>query len=279
MRLPISIMSSTEKLVWAVLNRFAGKNGKCYPSQERLAEEIGMSVDVIKRALSRLEENGFIRKIKPTGKDRLLHRHNSYEFLWHEIYEYDLMYEEDEALSAQGGLAPSGDSGLAPSLDRADSPPLYKKVNNKKDHIKKDHKEGREIPTQNISKLCDQIMGYWNDSFTGTPIPLIQKITSKRKEHIRTRLSDLPTIDKWQDVIDKIHDCSFLMGENDRQWVISFDWLITNDTNWVKVIEGKYLDKKPNKSKRNSIDNFETDPEIDRINDENIAKLGMEFVL
>jgi len=38
------------------------------------------------------------------------------------------------------------------------------------------------------------------------------------------------------------------MGENDRQWVADFDWIIKNDTNWVKVMEGKYDNKGKSKS-------------------------------
>ena len=32
----------------------------------------------------------------------------------------------------------------------------------------------------------------------------------------------------------------FLKGVNKRGWKVDFDWLIANDTNYVKVLEGKY---------------------------------------
>ena len=34
----------------------------------------------------------------------------------------------------------------------------------------------------------------------------------------------------------------FLTGQNDRHWWADFDWLITNNTNLLKVLEGKYSD-------------------------------------
>ena len=32
----------------------------------------------------------------------------------------------------------------------------------------------------------------------------------------------------------------FLEGQNDRGWVATFDWIIANDNNAVKVLEGNY---------------------------------------
>ena len=58
--IPNCIMQSTqltpsEKLVYARLNQFAGKNGKCYPSQTLLAEEVGLKVDTVQKILKSLE--------------------------------------------------------------------------------------------------------------------------------------------------------------------------------------------------------------------------------
>ena len=41
-------------------------------------------------------------------------------------------------------------------------------------------------------------------------------------------------------VLGKAKMSDFLTGKNDRGWKMTLDWLIENDTNWVKVMEGKY---------------------------------------
>lgn len=87
MCLPITLMSSTEKLVWARLAQYAGENGKCYPKHETLSEEVGLSISVIQTALRNLDKNGFIKRIIATGKDRLIHAPNHYVFIWHSVFE------------------------------------------------------------------------------------------------------------------------------------------------------------------------------------------------
>ena len=64
---------------------YAGENGQCYPSQEVLAAEIGIKIAQINRILKELEEKGFIKRLKPTGKDKLCHKTTRYLFLWHPI--------------------------------------------------------------------------------------------------------------------------------------------------------------------------------------------------
>jgi hypothetical protein len=80
-------LSSMAKLVWARLCEFAGEKGECYPSQETLANELGTNKRSIIRSLQELEDHGFIKRVKPTGQDKLNHKTNRYKFLWHECFE------------------------------------------------------------------------------------------------------------------------------------------------------------------------------------------------
>ena len=40
----------------------------------------------------------------------------------------------------------------------------------------------------------------------------------------------------------KIQTSPFLIGNNQRGWRASFDWVFSNGKNWVKVLEGNYDD-------------------------------------
>lgn len=51
----------------------------------------------------------------------------------------------------------------------------------------------------------------------------------------------------FADVCKKVAASPFLNGENDRGWKCSFDWLMENDTNWVRAYEG-YYDKAKTKN-------------------------------
>ena len=43
-----------------------------------------------------------------------------------------------------------------------------------------------------------------------------------------------------QAVLQKMQDSAFMRGDSNRGWKADFDWLIDNDKNWLKVLEGKY---------------------------------------
>lgn len=73
----------SEKLVFARLMQFAGGNGRAWPSVDRIAREIALSVPQTRRCVSALESKGFIRRVARSG------RSNEFEFLWHASYEQE----------------------------------------------------------------------------------------------------------------------------------------------------------------------------------------------
>lgn len=79
-------LSSTAKLVWARLAQYAGENGVAFPKISSLAEEIGLSESQAQRLLNELVKKDFIRRIKPTGSQRLQHLPDSYVFLFHQCF-------------------------------------------------------------------------------------------------------------------------------------------------------------------------------------------------
>ncbi len=80
-------LDSTEKLVWARLAQYAGKGGRAFPSQETLAEEVGVTPQGVRAALRRLKKHRLIRIEAPKGAAKLSHRPNEYVFLWHSMFE------------------------------------------------------------------------------------------------------------------------------------------------------------------------------------------------
>ena len=74
-------LNPSEKLVFGRLMQFAGGKGKAWPSIERLAGEVALSVPQARRCVSALEAKGLIRRVARSG------RSNEFEFLWHTIYE------------------------------------------------------------------------------------------------------------------------------------------------------------------------------------------------
>ena len=70
----------------------------------------------------------------------------------------------------------------------------------------------------------------------------VNKLTDSRKKKLLARLQEQGE-ENIIKAIDIASESDFLKGKNDRNWKMDFDWLIANDTNVVKVLEGKYCNK------------------------------------
>lgn len=89
------------------------------------------------------------------------------------------------------------------------------------------------------AKKTDKIIKAWNELN-------LQKLSSINYGTNRYKLLNLRIkeygIDKIIEAIERIGKSSFLKGENDRGWTITFDWFI-KPNNFPKLLEGNYDDK------------------------------------
>ena len=71
-------------------------------------------------------------------------------------------------------------------------------------------------------------------------------LSTSREGKLRRRLKEHPQEDFWSAVFTAILKSDFLMGRNGNKnsgWRVSFDWLIENDKNCLKIAEGQYANK------------------------------------
>ena len=80
--------------------------------------------------------------------------------------------------------------------------------------------------------------------------PKCKTLSEKRKSHIRARLSTY-SIEDFKEVFNNAENSDFLKGKVNN-FKADFDWLM-NDNNFAKVLEAKYNDKTPLKSKKEYI--------------------------
>jgi len=75
-------------------------------------------------------------------------------------------------------------------------------------------------------------------------LPQVRAMSEKRKRHLRARWRQLAgDLTAFEEAFRKVEASDFCKGKNDRGWRADFDWLIKNDHNMVKVLEGKYDNK------------------------------------
>lgn len=89
-----------------------------------------------------------------------------------------------------------------------------------------------------------EIVEMWNAT-CGDYYPKLLKLSDARKTKLRIRLSEMGSVDILKSIFEKMAASKFLQGDNNKGWRASFDWILENDKNWVKILEGNY-DAKPN---------------------------------
>jgi hypothetical protein len=80
----------------------------------------------------------------------------------------------------------------------------------------------------------------WNETAANCGLSKIDLLTEKRKSKIKSRIAEKMDFEK---VYQKITESDFLRGGNGHQWKVTFDWIIENAGNWVKITEGQYDNK------------------------------------
>jgi hypothetical protein len=84
-------LATGPKLLYGKLVRFAGRDGRCFPSQETLATELGRSERQIRRDSAKLKNARLIRtrrRGRYRGGNGLS---NEYEFIWHADFDRAVM--------------------------------------------------------------------------------------------------------------------------------------------------------------------------------------------
>ena len=89
----------------------------------------------------------------------------------------------------------------------------------------------RQINYKNIVDMYNSIC---------VSLPKVKLLTDSRKDKIKVRYRQLGSDDKFREVFVIVESSDFLKGNNKNNWKASFDWLIENDKNMVKVLEGNY---------------------------------------
>ena len=91
------------------------------------------------------------------------------------------------------------------------------------------------------TKTSFDFLSCWNHMAKECGISKIQSITKSRKSKLTKRYKDIEDFeDTFLTACELIAQSNFLQGVNNQGWSVTFDWLISNDTNITKVIEGNY---------------------------------------
>ena len=120
---------------------------------------------------------------------------------------------------------------------------IKQKETNKND--KNDKNDKNIFNNLSNDKLFVPLIERWNElPDTISKISTLKKDTQRFKM-LSQRVSEYGA-DKVLEAIEQIKRSSFLLGQNNSGWTITFEWFV-RPNNFIKVLEGNYIDKKINK--------------------------------
>lgn len=96
------------------------------------------------------------------------------------------------------------------------------------------------------------VMSWWNINIARGRITVVSELTRTRRGKLIERIAEWSkkspkgSLGETLSRIEKQIEASSLLRGDKGRWVITFDWLIADDTNWVKVLEGNYNDNNKN---------------------------------
>ena len=173
-------------------------------SRTKILEELkalDLKEDTIYRHLKSLKELGFIEYEKDHKKDLII------------------LTELGKSLFINSEINPNYYVGNK-SENNSEINPTYNNTNN-----------------NTYSADYDKFSNLWNEFATKSNKTKIAKLTDSRKKKIALRLKEYKNLlEIFKFVLAKSEKSSFLLNGN----FYTFDWLFENDTNILKVYEGKY---------------------------------------
>lgn len=118
-------------------------------------------------------------------------------------------------------------------LKRQESGSLGGKIKWQKDS--KD--DSKKIAKVTVIETETVIIKKWNDFAELNGLAKIVKLTDKRTKKLQKRLTDENfNIDH---ILVRVSESDFLLGKT-KDWKVDFDFIIENETNFTKILEGKY---------------------------------------
>jgi len=202
-------LNQSQKFLLAEIEQLSQLQKGCIASNNHFAELIGITKENVSRNLNDLEKKGYINMEIINGTRN-----------------------HERIITITNLVRPPYQNSKTPLLKQQET------------------KENITInKTINNSFLEEEAFNYdnylikWNDlTNKSSYISKILKITKNRKAKLLTRSKDFKDFSLTYKTAIEIISKSTYLTQNDLSW-FSFDWLIDNDTNIVKVIEGKYSDK------------------------------------
>lgn len=203
-----------------------------------LAKITRHSVGVVEKALNIFKDLELI-EVLDTGAIYMLDIQNfvgksSTEADRKRSYRSKIEEEKNKSLGQMSGQKAGQMSGQISTRDRV------------RDRVR-DRDRDTKVSTFSEEKVCSNkllpVVTTWNNLNLKKIVSI--KPNTNRHKLLSARIKEYGLESVYQ-ALDKIKESDFLRGQNNRGWIITFDWLI-KPNNFIKVLEGNYDKKESDK--------------------------------
>lgn len=100
-----------------------------------------------------------------------------------------------------------------------------------------------------------QVIQMYNSVCPAQGLPRAVGLSERRKKAIRARFAAGYTLESFAELFRITSESSFLRGQNARNWMANFDWLI-QDGNMAKVLSGNYSERRRPAERHGDLDDL-----------------------
>ena len=266
--LMIENMPSADSIivVWFKLLTLAGKqnndgvflmSNRIAYTDEMLASIFRRDLNTVRLALSTFQQFGMIEIIDDVITIPNWNKHQTLDS-YEKRKERDRIYQL-ERRARQRALIESTDPSTDASTDSSSDSRLSSAFQNK---TKKENEEQEYTtpisPSKGTVDSCQDIADLYNSICVS--FPSIRSLSDARKKAIKARLKSY-SVDDFKAVFQNAESSAFLKGQNSRNWIATFDWLI-KDSNFAKVLDGNYNEQSRRATNSANLDYGEENEEM-----------------
>jgi len=224
-------LTLTEALIFGFIYFFKGHStGRFYFTNEQLSKIAKCSEETVSRAVSRLKDLKMLNisyKIKANGgKIRFVN---------------DILYDPDLTICS---IRTCENVVYNKNNIKDNKINTYTSISEKDNSLNNTgfkeenalEKQPKDTPLNSATPPLNDYMDLWNNLMPNK----IMSLSSKRRTKLISRIKNDNNYNKrFIECLKKIKESDFLSGKNGG-WKATFDWLIDNDTNYIKVLEDTY---------------------------------------
>jgi len=159
-----------------------------------------------------------------------------------------IVLNSKKLLSAVKPVLPKGENRFYPKVKTGIDQrvkPLTETTTETTTEITTEREEKKTSPACAGRPPLTELFNYWNSKAN---LPKIRTLSESRKAKLKKRFKEKEFADNWQKIIDLTAASAFCTGSNKRGWRADISWLIANDDNYVKVLEGNFDNNTKSKS-------------------------------